>query len=51
MRPNQDRMSVMLDGVGNWRMASRNFAQRRTFVGVISKPANSNLAKHELVRI
>ena len=43
-RPNQERMSVMLAGVGKLRMASRYFLQGRTLLGVISKPVNSTVS-------
>ena len=42
--PNHDRMSVMFAGVGKSRIDSRNFLDRRTLVGVISKPANPTLS-------
>ena len=43
-KPNQERMSVMLLGVGKWRIASRYFAHGRTLSGVISNPANSTVS-------
>ena len=43
-RPNQERMSVVLAGVGKWRIASRYFLQGRTLVSVISKPVNSTVS-------
>ena len=42
--PNQERMSVTLVGLGKWRMASRYFWHGRTWLFVISKPANSTLS-------
>ena len=51
IRPNLERMSVMLLGVGKWRMASRYFLHGRTLSPVISNPANSTVsaAKTNLV--
>ena len=47
-RPNQERMSVVLAGVGKLRMASRYFLQGRTLWGVISKPVNSTVSAPKL---
>ena len=38
--PNHDRISVILDGRGNWRIASRLSWHGRTFSVVTSNPAN-----------
>ena len=43
-RPNQERMSVVLAGVGKWLIASWYFLQGRTLVSVISKPVNSTVS-------
>ena len=43
IRPNQERMSVMLLGVGKWRIASRYFLHGLTLSLVISNPANSTV--------
>ena len=43
-RPNQERMSVVLPGVGKLWMASKYFLQGRTLLGVISKPVNSTVS-------
>ena len=44
MRPNQERMSVMLLGVGKWRIALRYFWHGFTLSLVISNPANSTVS-------
>ena len=43
-RPNQERMSVVLAGVGKLRMASRYFLQGRPLLGVIAKPVNPTVS-------
>ena len=44
MSPNQEWTSVMLAGVGKLQIASRCFLHGRTFLGVISNPANSTVS-------